>query len=53
MDKEYTYKNATVYVSGVANIHNIYKATEKFLKNVIKEKNQNGNNNPSGAIYKK
>lgn len=43
MEKKYTYENAVVYVvipdDGMPNIH---KATEEFLKKVIKERNTHG-----------
>ncbi len=54
MRKKYIYENATVYITVPDDsIKNIYKATEKFLYKVIKERDQNGNINQSRTIRKK
>lgn len=54
MEKKYTYENAVVYVvipdEGIRNVH---KATETFLRKVIKEKRNNGNINTCGIIGEK
>ena len=49
MEKIYTYKNATIHVVNTnINKENLYKATEKFIKKVLKERTQNGNSDSSG-----
>ena len=47
MRKIYKYENATIIVLApdVNNLEVLQKATECFLKKVIKEKNEHGNNN--------
>ena len=54
MEKKYTYENAVVSVvipdDGVSNIR---KATENFLRKVIKEKRNNGDSNTRGIIREK
>ena len=53
--KKYVYKNATVYITipTEKQLENIRKATERFAKNVIKEKIKNGNKYSSKTIDKK
>ena len=49
MSKKYIYDKCVIYVTNInINYKNIHKATENFLKKVLKEKNQNGNCNTSG-----
>lgn len=51
MRKKYTYDNADIYITIPKGcIHNIKNATEHFLKNVVKEKQENGNSNKTGDI---
>ena len=47
MRKVYNYENATIIINNanVCTADNIKKATEKFIKNVIKERRSNGNTN--------
>ena len=53
MQKVYKYGNAVVYIEiGEHAYDNIRKATEVFLRKVVKE-NQHGNCNTSTNIYKK
>ena len=54
MTKIYTYKNATIHVVNTnINKENLHKATEKFIKKVLKERTQNGNNHSSRSFKEK
>ena len=46
MERKYTYKNGTIYISGLTkeSIENIKLQTEEFLKQVVKEQHD-GNRN--------
>ncbi len=54
MKKIYNYKNATieVFMSYNNDLNTIQNATENFLKKVIKERIQNGDNHTSRNIRK-
>ena len=54
MKKIYKYKNATIeiFMSYNNDLNTIQNATEKFLKKVIKERIQNGDNYTSRNIRK-
>lgn len=54
MERTYTYDNAIIHIFIPDNyIDNVYKATDKFLHKVIKERHQNGNNNQSRDFREK
>ena len=55
MERSYNFKNGTIYVIApdTYDHEGLRKATEDFLRKVIKERMQNGNSNTSGNIYKK
>lgn len=55
MERIYEYENGTIYVSSpdVSDRRELQKATEEFLKKVIKERLKNGNSYTSGDIRKK
>ena len=55
MEKIYTYKNATVYITPPTEdqLENIHKATERFLTKLVKEGYLNGNSNKTRSISKK
>lgn len=54
MEQKYTYKNGTIYITGLTekSIENIKYKTEHFLKQVIKEQT-NGYINKTGSIREK
>ena len=54
MDKEYRYKNGYVYVTlpRTCNRDELKKATEEFLKKVVKGGSHNGNGNTGRNIGK-
>lgn len=53
MQKVYKYGNAMVYIEMYEHAYdNIHKATEIFLRKVVKE-NDNGNSYKTGSINKK
>ena len=54
MERTYKYENGIVYISGCDTYDhkNLQKATEKFLKNVIKERVINGNTYTTGNFRK-
>ena len=54
MKKVYKYENSIVIVENYnTNLDNIKNATERFLRQVIKERSTNGNGYTSGDICKK
>lgn len=54
MKKVYKYENSIVTVENCnTNLDNIKNATERFLRQVIKERSTNDNSNTSGDICKK
>lgn len=55
MEKFYTYKNATVYITPPTEeqLENIYKATELYLTRLVKDGYFDGNNNTSRNLSKK
>ena len=55
MKKVYKYKNSIVTVENCNNynLESIKKATEHFLRQVVKERSIDGNSNTSRNIYKK
>ena len=55
MKKVYKYENSIVTVENcdTYNLESIQKATEHFLRQVMKERSTNGNGNTSRNIYKK
>jgi hypothetical protein len=55
MRKIYKYENSivTVIMSENGITGDFKKATENFLRKVIKERSTNGNSNTTGDIYKK
>lgn len=55
MEKNYTYKNATIYIKQPTEeqMKNIYDATERFLTKLVKEGYLDGNSNKTRSIDKK
>ena len=55
MKKTYNYKNGTIYVIApdTYDYDGLRKATEDFLRKVIKERIRNGDGNTSGNIREK
>lgn len=54
MRRTYMYENAIITITiPSTSIKNIHNATKIFLHKVIKEKDQNGNNDQSGDIIEK
>ena len=54
MKKVYKYENSIVTVENCnTNLDNIKSATERFLRQVIKERSTNGNGHTSGDFSKK
>jgi hypothetical protein len=55
MDKVFCYPNAVVHIVIPDNYPNktIHKATEEFMRKVIKERIQNGNKHQTGDIKEK
>ena len=55
MKKVYKYEKSIVIVENYNNynLESIKKATERFLRQVVKERSTNGNGNTSRNIYKK
>ena len=55
MKKVYKYENSIVTVENcdTYNLKSIKKSTEHFLRQVIKERSQNGNSDTPGDIGKK
>ena len=55
MRKIYKYENSivTVIMSENSITGNLQKATENFLRKVVKERRANGNSNTTRDIYKK
>ena len=53
MDKEFYYPNAVVSISENYSKTTIHKATEEFMKKVIKERIQNGDKHKTWDIKEK
>lgn len=55
MRKVYNYENATIIIlnANVCTTDRFKKSTENFIKKVIKERNDNGNNDQTGNLNKK
>lgn len=53
MKRVCSFKNGIVYVVLPNDYNNLKKVTENFLRNVMKERGNNGYSNKSGTIYKK
>ena len=55
MERKYTYKNGTVYITGYTeqSLQNIREKTEEFLKKVVKEGQVNGHGYKSKRVRAK